>query len=103
MTNGRGPDVCVDAVGMEVDRTPFEKAANLLHGQAGSISVLEAAIRAVRRCGVVSVVGVYGTAYDNFPWHRLFDKSVRIHGGQSDPQARMDALKLRPKKQGDDA
>ncbi len=92
MTSGRGPDVCVDAVGMEVDRTPFEKAANMLHGQAGSISALETAIRAVRRCGVVSVVGVYGTPYDNFPWHRLFDKSVNIRGGQSDPQARMDAL-----------
>ena len=92
MTGGRGADVCVDAVGMEVDRGPLEKAANLLHGQAGSISALETCIRAVRRCGSVSVVGVYGTAYDNFPWHRCFDKGILLRGGQSDPQARMDGL-----------
>ncbi|MFN7146254.1 MAG: zinc-dependent alcohol dehydrogenase [Myxococcota bacterium] len=92
MTSGRGPDVCIDAVGMEVRRSAFEKAANVLHGQAGSISALETAIRAVRRCGKVSVVGVYGTPYDNFPWHRLFDKSVNLRGGQADPQARMDGL-----------
>lgn len=92
MTHGRGPDVCVDAVGMEVKRSALEKAANVLHGQAGSISALESCIRAVRRCGTVSVVGVYGTPYDKFPWHRLFDKGITLHGGQSDPQARMDAL-----------
>lgn len=92
MTGGRGADVCIDAVGMEVDRTPFEKAANLLHGQAGSISALETAIRAVRRAGTVSVLGVYTTPYDNFPWHRVFDKGLALHAGRSDPQARMDGL-----------
>lgn len=92
MTAGRGPDACVDAVGMEVHRSMFEKAANVLHGQAGSISVLEACVRAVRRAGAVSVVGVYGTNYDNFPWGKAFDKGIRLQGGQSDPQARMDGL-----------
>lgn len=92
MTAGRGPDVCVDAVGMEVNRSAFEKAANLFHGQAGSIAALETAIRAVRRTGVVSVVGVYGSPYDNFPWHRVFDKGLTLRAGQADPQARMDGL-----------
>lgn len=92
MTDGRGPDVCVDAVGMEVHRGPLEKAANLLHGQSGSITALDQCLRAVRRCGRVSVLGVYGSTYDNFPLHRHFDKGITMRGGQADPQASMDAI-----------
>lgn len=92
MTSGRGPDVCVDAVGMEVRRGPLEKVANVIHGQAGSITALDSCMRAVRRCGRVSVLGVYGSTYDNFPLHRPFDKGLTVRGGQSDPQASMDAI-----------
>ncbi|MDP2309636.1 MAG: alcohol dehydrogenase catalytic domain-containing protein [Pseudomonadota bacterium] len=92
MTEGRGPDVCVDAVGMEVHRSAFEKVANVVHGQAGSITALDTCMRAVRRCGRVSVLGVYGSKYDNFPFHRHFDKGLSVKGGQSDPQSSMDAI-----------
>lgn len=92
LTAGRGPDVCIDAVGMEVHRSPLEKAANLLHGQAGSISALDACLRAVRRSGRVTVLGFYGSTYDNFAFHRVFDKNLRLRAGQSDPQSSMDAI-----------
>ncbi len=92
MTGGRGPDVCVDAVGMEVHRGLVEKAANLIHGQSGSIAALDTCLRAVRRCGRVSVLGVYGSNYDNFPLGRVFDKGLRVYAGQSDPQSHMDAI-----------
>src|SRR5690606_3108489 len=67
LTGGRGADVCIDAVGLEVDRTIGEKILNVLRLQRGSIKAVELCFRAVRRGGRVSILGVYGTDYDNFP------------------------------------
>ena len=39
-TGGRGAAVCVDAVGMEAERSLKEKISNLFHGQAGTINVI---------------------------------------------------------------
>jgi threonine dehydrogenase-like Zn-dependent dehydrogenase len=58
MTDGRGADVCVDAVGLEADRNFADKVSNAFHGQMGSIKVLQNCISAVRRGGYVSVLGV---------------------------------------------
>jgi S-(hydroxymethyl)glutathione dehydrogenase/alcohol dehydrogenase len=71
MTEGRGADIAIDAVGLEAHRTPLDKVKNLLHAQTGSIDALRDAITAVRRGGTVSVVGVYAVPYDNFPIHEL--------------------------------
>jgi threonine dehydrogenase-like Zn-dependent dehydrogenase len=49
MTEGRGADVCVDAVGMEADRTSLDKLANVVHLQVGTIKALKMALSAVRR------------------------------------------------------
>jgi alcohol dehydrogenase len=38
------------------------------------------------------VLGFYGSTYDNFPFHRVFDKNLRLRAGQSDPQSSMDAI-----------
>jgi alcohol dehydrogenase len=70
MTKGYGADVCVDAVGMEADRSVLEKAMNVIQMEKGSMKVLEHCFDAVRRGGTVTVVGVYGTPYDNFPLHQ---------------------------------
>lgn len=83
MTDGYGADVCIDAVGMEPDRTFMEKAANLIKMQVGSKKVLDYCFEAVRRGGTVSVVGVYGSPYDNYPLHRWFDKGIKLMGGQA--------------------
>ena len=92
MTEGRGADVCVDAVGMEADRTRMEKISNVLHAQAGTPKVLYTCMSAVRRGGSVSILGVYGTTYDNFPIGQWIDKGLRIKGGQAPVHKYIDQL-----------
>jgi S-(hydroxymethyl)glutathione dehydrogenase/alcohol dehydrogenase len=92
MTHGRGADVCVDAVGMEAHRSLPEKVSNVLHGQGGTIDVINTCASAVRRGGVVSVVGVYGTTYDNFPFGQIFDKGITLKAGQAPVHRYIDEL-----------
>jgi alcohol dehydrogenase len=92
MTGGYGADVCVDAVGMEADRSFLEKALNVVQLEKGSMKVLERCFDAVRRGGVVTVVGVYGTPYNNFPLHQWFDKGIKLMGGQAWVQRYIDHL-----------
>jgi len=47
------------------------------------MKVLDMAFQAVRRSGTVTIVGVYGSTYDNFPMHRIFDKGISIKQGQA--------------------
>lgn len=83
MTGGRGADVCVDAVGFEAERSFLDKVKSTLNFEKGTIKVLELCFEAVRRGGTVTVVGVYGTPFDNFPVHRMFDKGITIKQGQA--------------------
>lgn len=92
LTDGRGADVCVDAVGMEAKRSLGDKIGNVFHGQVGSTHALELAISAVRRGGHVGVVGVYGVSYDNFPLGQIFDKGIHLSFGQAPVQACIDEL-----------
>jgi threonine dehydrogenase-like Zn-dependent dehydrogenase len=91
-TAGRGPDVAVDAVGMEAHHGLFESLANAIHVQRGTINALRMCVDAVRRGGVVSIVGVYGMSYDNFPIGQLFDKGIRLAMGQAPVHAVIDEL-----------
>ena len=92
LTEGRGADVCVDAVGLEAKQSASAKIGNLLHLQSGNISALKMAIDAVRRGGIVSVVGVYGAAYDHFPLGQIFDKGISLRFGQAPVQKHIDEL-----------
>ena len=92
LTQGRGADVCIDAVGLEAHRGLKDKLANIAHMQTGSISALELCISAVRRGGVVSVVGVYGMPYDAFPLGQIFDKGIKLAFGQAPVQRYIDEL-----------
>ena len=83
MTDGRGADVCVDAVGFEPERNLVDKLKATVNFEKGSMKVLDLAFKAVRRGGTVSIVGVYGSTYDNFPLHRIFDKAITIKQGQA--------------------
>jgi len=83
MTNGRGADVCVDAVGFEPERNLFDKFKATINFEKGSMKVLEMCFKAVRRSGTVSIMGVYGSPYDNFPLYRMFDKGLTIKQGQA--------------------
>lgn len=92
LTDGRGADVCIDAVGMEAKRSLGDKIGNVLHGQAGSVHALELAISAVRRGGRIGGLGVYGMPYDNFPIGQIFDKGIHLSFGQATVQADIDEL-----------
>jgi S-(hydroxymethyl)glutathione dehydrogenase/alcohol dehydrogenase len=83
MTGGYGADVCVDAVGMETEHSFWASAKNILQGEMGSMMTLQRCFDAVRRGGTVTVVGVYGTPFNNFPLHQWFDKGIKMKGGQA--------------------
>jgi threonine dehydrogenase-like Zn-dependent dehydrogenase len=92
MTDGRGADVVIEAVGMEVDRSLLKKIANVAHLQRGSITAVEMAFSAARRQGRVSIMGVYGTTYDNFPLGQWLDKGLRVQTGQATVHNYIDEL-----------
>jgi threonine dehydrogenase-like Zn-dependent dehydrogenase len=97
LTGGRGPDSVIDAVGMEAHGSPLGKLAHQLAGlmpdavtqqmmdKAGidRLSVLHAAIDAVRRGGTISLSGVYGGSADPMPMMDLFDKQIQLRMGQA--------------------
>jgi threonine dehydrogenase-like Zn-dependent dehydrogenase len=92
MTEGRGADVCVEAVGFEPDRSMLEKAKAVVNLEVGSTKVLEACMSAVRRGGIVSALGVYPTYYDNFPVGQFFEKAIVLKGGQAPVHKYIDLL-----------
>ncbi|MBD3582893.1 zinc-dependent alcohol dehydrogenase [Flavobacterium selenitireducens] len=92
MTNGRGADVVVDAVGFEPERDLIDRAKAVINFEKGSVKVLEACMSAVRRGGTVSVLGVYPATYDNFPVGQFFDKGIILKGGQAPAQKYIDEL-----------
>jgi S-(hydroxymethyl)glutathione dehydrogenase/alcohol dehydrogenase len=92
MTGGRGADVCVDAVGLETHRSMLKKVSNAIHLQRGSITTLEDCLSAVRRGGRVTVVGVYGGVYDNFPLGQMLDKGITLRTGQALVHGHIDEL-----------
>jgi threonine dehydrogenase-like Zn-dependent dehydrogenase len=91
-TGGRGPDVCIDAVGFEPKRDIIDRAKAVINFEKGSTKVLEACMSAVRRGGIVSVLGVYGVNYDNFPLGQIFDKGIILKAGQSPVHKYIDQL-----------
>jgi len=92
LTQGRGADLCVDAVGFEPDRSILDRAKAVVNLEKGSVKVLEACMSAVRRNGTVSVLGVYPTTYDNFPVGQFFDKGIILKGGQAPAHKHIDKL-----------
>ena len=86
MTGGRGPDRCIDAVGMEAHTTGIEqyydKAKQTLRLQTGRPAVLRQAIMACRKGGTVSIVGVYGGLIDKFPMGAAMNKALTLRMGQ---------------------
>jgi threonine dehydrogenase-like Zn-dependent dehydrogenase len=92
MTQNRGADVVVEAVGFEPERSLLDRAKAVINFEKGSPKVLEACMSAVRRGGTVSVLGVYPYNYDNFPIGQFFDKGIIMKGGQAPAQKHIDKL-----------
>ncbi len=97
LTDGRGADAVIDAVGMEAHGSPvaesMQKALGLLPKAAQAavmtragvdrLEALHQAIACVRRGGTVSVSGVYGGAADPMPMLQMFDKQIQLRMGQA--------------------
>jgi len=87
MTGGRGPDVCIDAVGLEayghtVDAM-YDYAKAALFMATDRAHALRQAIRCCRKGGTVSVPGVYGGLLDKFPFGPAFAKGLTFKMGQT--------------------
>ncbi|WP_294286145.1 zinc-dependent alcohol dehydrogenase [uncultured Chryseobacterium sp.] len=92
LTDGRGADVCIEAVGFEPDRNLIDRAKAVLNFEKGSIKVLEACMSAVTRGGIVPILGVYPVNYDNFKLGQIFDKGITIKAGQCNVHTIIDEL-----------
>jgi threonine dehydrogenase-like Zn-dependent dehydrogenase len=86
-TGGRGPDACIDAVGMESHGAGvvhfYDRAKQALMMETDRPEPLREAIHACRKGGTVSVPGVYGGFIDKFPIGAAFAKGLTIKMGQT--------------------
>ncbi len=84
MTDGRGPDSCIDAVGLEADGSLPQDLQGGALLQAGSIIAVSWALNAVRPNGHVSIIGVYGPPFNHFfPLGWAMNRNVTIKMGQT--------------------
>ena len=87
MTGGRGPDACIEAVGMEAHHgvapiSAYDKVKQAMRLETERPHALRQAITCCRSGGVVSVVGVYGGLVDKFPMGSVMNRSLTIRSGQ---------------------
>jgi threonine dehydrogenase-like Zn-dependent dehydrogenase len=96
MTGGRGPDACIDAVGMEAHChgaiAMVDRAKQSMMLENDRPHVLREAIFACRPGGVLSIPGVYGGFDDMVPMGALMNKALRVRTGQTHCQAYMKPL-----------
>ncbi|RYG99504.1 MAG: glutathione-dependent formaldehyde dehydrogenase [Alphaproteobacteria bacterium] len=91
-TNGRGVDATVDAVGFEAKGSTTETLLTNLKLEGSSGAALRQCIAATRRCGTVSVPGVYAGFIHGFLFGDAFDKGLTFKMGQTHAQALMPEL-----------
>jgi threonine dehydrogenase-like Zn-dependent dehydrogenase len=87
MTGGMGPDVCIDAVGMEAHKAGLEGvydfAKQTVRIESDRPYVLRECIQACRKGGTVSYSGVYGGFIDTVPMGAAFNKGLTFKMGQA--------------------
>jgi len=90
MTGGRGPDVCIEAVGMEAHSTGpaylYDQVKHQLRLQTDRPTAVREAILACRKGGSVYVLGVFGALVDKFPLGALMNKGVTLRAAQQHGQ-----------------
>jgi len=96
LTGGRGPDACIDCVGMEAHgHGPLyllDRVKQKLKIETDRPTALRQAIVACKSGGVVSIVGVYGGVVDSFPIGSIMNRSLTIRSGQCHVQRYMPKL-----------
>jgi threonine dehydrogenase-like Zn-dependent dehydrogenase len=83
LTDGRGVDAGIDAVGMEAAGSLADSVLTTVKGQADKLVALRNCMGSIRRGGTMSVTGVYAGAFPLFPVGDLFDKQIGIRWGQA--------------------
>jgi threonine dehydrogenase-like Zn-dependent dehydrogenase len=87
LTGGRGPDACIDAVGLEAHGTTADARLDQVKHATGlgtdRPNVLRQAIQACRKGGIVSIPGVYGGMLDKIPFGAAFAKGLAFRMGQT--------------------
>ena len=90
MTNGRGPDRGIDAVGSEADAHglggAYDKAKQAVKLESDRPHVLREAIRCVRKAGTLSIPGVYVGFVDKIPFGAAMNKGLTLKMGQTHVQ-----------------
>ena len=96
LTDGRGPDCCIDAVGLDAHGTGIVQAYDFVKRTLGTETdngtALRQAITSCRKGGIVSVPGVYGGVMDKFPMGATFGKALTLKGGQTHVHRYLDTL-----------
>jgi threonine dehydrogenase-like Zn-dependent dehydrogenase len=87
MTAGRGPDACIDAVGMESHHTfvpvhAYDRMKQAARLETDRPHALREAVMACRNGGIVSIIGVYGGTIDKFPMGAAMNRSLTFKMGQ---------------------
>jgi threonine dehydrogenase-like Zn-dependent dehydrogenase len=106
LTQGRGADSVIDAVGMEAHGSPVaevgqrvfsalpKRLSSTIMGKVGldRMAAIYTAIDAVRRGGTVSLIGVYGGETDPMPMMTMFDKQLQFRMGQANVKRWVDDI-----------
>lgn len=91
-TNGRGVDASIEAVGFEAEGSALETALTTLKMEGSSGVAIRQCIAATRRCGIVSIPGVYAGFLHGFLLGDAFDKGLTFKMGQTHVQKFMPEL-----------
>jgi threonine dehydrogenase-like Zn-dependent dehydrogenase len=97
LTGGRGPDKCIDAVGMEATHGAahvqlYDRAKQAVRSETDRPHALRQAIISCRSGGIVSVIGVYGGFIDKFPAGSWMNRALTLKTGQCHVQRYMRPL-----------
>jgi threonine dehydrogenase-like Zn-dependent dehydrogenase len=99
MTGGRGPDACIDAVGLEAHMHgatgTYDKVKQAMRLESDRPGALREAIIACRKGGNLSVPGVYGGLLDKIPFGAIVNKALNVKTGQTHVQHYMKPLLAR--------
>jgi threonine dehydrogenase-like Zn-dependent dehydrogenase len=97
LTGGRGPDKCIDAVGLEATHgsshiNAYDKVKQMTRSETERPHALRQAILSCRSGGIVSVIGVYGGFMDKFPAGAWMNRALTLRTGQCHVQKYMKPL-----------
>jgi threonine dehydrogenase-like Zn-dependent dehydrogenase len=96
MTGGRGPDACIDAVGLEAHSHgvsfAYDRVKQAMRMESDRPTALRQAIVACRNGGTLSVPGVYGGLLDKIPFGAIVNKALTVKTGQTHVQHYMKPL-----------